>query len=164
VPRRRWQRKQNFVLDQLLDIKIFFGKKKILGIVLQLILCYITVTIDELQYATQVERVLKRLETALTTQGQETAHLHHYLRPTATAYPTVYPIDQQTRGIRQQIMQSRQRANLKLALQQTSFMSKTQTINKHAPRHKGRMILFSAFEVKAASRLRTMLSPLFIFY
>jgi hypothetical protein len=48
-------------------------------------------------------------------------------------------------------MQSTQRLDRQLALQRTALASKNLAVNNNASRHKGRMILFSAFEVKAAT-------------
>ncbi|WP_324596135.1 hypothetical protein [Accumulibacter sp.] len=58
-------------------------------------------------------------------------------------------------------MQSRQFGEREFALQRVPLMPKSQTINDNASRHKAGMILFPAFEVKAAAREKMGFSDFF---
>ena len=110
------------------------------------------IAVDKLEQTTQVEAVLERLQTTLAAQRQNSVHLQQHLRSVAIPDATFEAIGQAAGRSGQQIKQASQRGDLQLALQRTALSSKSQTINKHASRHKGRMILFSAFEVKAVKR------------
>ena len=76
VARSEGKRKQNFILDQYGNIQFLLIGKKVPGVILQFLLCQVTVAIDKFQQTTHLDRVVDRLEAALTAQGQDTIHLH----------------------------------------------------------------------------------------
>ncbi len=157
MTRRRGQIENDLVFDQRDHIELFLCRKKILRVILDFFLRQFFFVRNELQQASNRDHISDRLETTLATHGQGAVNAKKQLRPIARAKLSINAISQYARRIHKEIEHASQADDGQFALQRACLPRKSLTVNNNPLRHKGRMILFLAFEVKA---LKLSSSPL----
>ncbi len=149
MTRRRRERENDLVLKQGHHIHFMLHRKKVAGIVFDLLLRQSLLVVNELQNITHLQRILDTFETTLATQRRNAFNMQKQSRPLPLAHPPLDPIGHAARRIDKRIERSRQGGNRQFALQDPRFARKNQSFNDNPLRHKARMILFLPAEVKA---------------